>query len=147
MDTFFDWFTDPHNYARMQKKNPIAGQKQSDLHKEICRLVNDKHNTSWTASQVKTKIAYVKRKYREAVSLNSTGEGSVLQKQEAICPLFLRLHTVLGGSLSSNPLPPRQSGSRGEDLVSSDDSEDESSDLETSDNQSDTCTVTLPVFN
>lgn len=142
MDTFFDCYTNPHNYERLRKKNPVAGQKQSDLHKEICRIVNNKHNTSWTPEQVKAKMAYVKRKYRDAVELNSTGEGPVLQKQEAICPLFLRLHAVLGGNLSANPPPPRQSGSKGEDLVSSDDSEEESSDLETFDNQSDTDTNT-----
>ncbi|OAQ26918.1 hypothetical protein K457DRAFT_34212 [Linnemannia elongata AG-77] len=142
MDTFFDWYTNPHNYERLRKKNPVAGQKQSDLHKEICRIVNNKHNTSWTPEQVKAKMAYVKRKYRDAVELNSSGEGPVLQKQEAICPLFLRLHTVLGGNLSANPPPPRQSGSKGEDLATSDDSEEESSNLETFDNQSDTDTNT-----
>ncbi|KAH7045045.1 hypothetical protein BKA57DRAFT_507421 [Linnemannia elongata] len=130
--------TNPHNYERLRKKNPVAGQKQSDLHKEICRIVNNKHNTSWTPEQVKAKMAYVKRKYRDAVELNSTGEGPVLQKQEAICPLFLRLHTVLGGNLSANPPPPRQSGSKGEDLVTSDDSEEESSDLEPLEDTSDT---------
>ncbi|KAG0071242.1 hypothetical protein BGZ89_011227 [Linnemannia elongata] len=84
-------------------------------------------------------MAYVKRKYRDAVELNSTGEGPVLQKQEAICPLFLRLHTVLGGNLSANPPPPpRQSGSKGEDLVTSVDSEEESSDLEPLEDTSDT---------
>ncbi|KAF9272299.1 hypothetical protein BGZ74_005337, partial [Mortierella antarctica] len=122
----------------MQKKNPIAGQRQSDLHKEICRLVNSKHNTSWTEAQVKSKITYAKAKYREAVGLNSTGEGPVLQRQEEICPLFLRLHTVLGGSLSANPLPPRQTGSKDQETVSSDDSEEESSDLEALDNTFDT---------
>ncbi|KAK3831158.1 MAG: hypothetical protein J3R72DRAFT_455116 [Linnemannia gamsii] len=130
MDTFFDWLTDPHNYARLQKKNPISGQRQSDLHKEICRLVNNKHSTSWTEAQVKAKITYAKSKYREAAALNSTGEGPILHKQEVICPMFVRLHTVLGGSLSANSPPPRQTGGRGEDLVSSDDSEEDTSDVE-----------------
>lgn len=140
MDTFFDWLTDPHNYARLQKKNPIAGQRQADLHKEICRLVNNKHKTSWTEAQVKSKITYAKSKYREAAGLNSTGEGPVLHRQEEICPLFVRLHTVLGGSLSANPPPPRQTGGKRqrEDPDSSDDSEEESSDLEPLNDTSDT---------
>ncbi|KAF9310189.1 hypothetical protein BG006_004902, partial [Podila minutissima] len=87
---------------------------------------------------VKSKITYAKAKYREAVGLNLTGEGPVLQRQEEICPLFLRLHTVLGGSLSANPLPPRQTGSKEQETISSDDSEEESSDLEAHDNTFDT---------
>ncbi|KAF9544985.1 hypothetical protein EC957_011482 [Mortierella hygrophila] len=122
------------------KETPIAGQRQADLHKELCRLVNNKHNTSWTEAQVKSKITYAKSKYREAAGLNSTGEGPVLHKQEEICPLFVRLHTVLGGSLSANLPPPRQTGGRRqrEDPASSDDSEEESSDLESLDDTSDT---------
>ncbi|KAG0284716.1 hypothetical protein BGZ97_008077 [Linnemannia gamsii] len=139
MDTFFDWLTDPHNYARLQKKNPIPGQRQADLHREICRLVNSKHKTSWTEAQVKSKITYAKSKYREAAGLNSTGEESVLHKQEEICPLFVRLHAVLGGNLSANPPSPRRTGGKRqrEDPVSSDDSEEESSDLEPLDDTSD----------
>jgi hypothetical protein len=140
MDTFFDWLTDPHNYARLQKKNPIPGQRQADLHREICRLVNSKHKTSWTEAQVKSKITYAKSKYREAAGLNSTGEESVLHKQEEICPLFVRLHAVLGGNLSANPPSPRRTGGKRqrEDPVSSDDSEEESSDLEPLDDTPDT---------
>jgi hypothetical protein len=80
MDTFLDWLTDPHNYARLQKKTPIAGQRQADLHREICLLVNSKHKTSWTEAQVKSKITYAKSKYREAAGFNSTGEEAVLHK-------------------------------------------------------------------
>ncbi|KAF9273844.1 hypothetical protein BGZ74_004615 [Mortierella antarctica] len=132
MSTLFDWITDPHNWARMQKKNPVAGQKQQDIRNEICQLVNRKHNTNWTEPQVKSKITYVKKKYREAAALNSTGEGtsSVRQKQEEVCPLFERLHPVLGSSLSANPPPFRQSGSKRDEIASSDDSDEESSDLD-----------------
>ncbi|KAF9967404.1 hypothetical protein BGZ73_000543, partial [Actinomortierella ambigua] len=46
-----------------------------------------KHGTSWSESQVKSKIAYVRSKYREAAVLNSPGQdGSVLEttrKREA----------------------------------------------------------------
>jgi hypothetical protein len=108
-------------------------------------LVNNKHNTSWSEAQVKAKITYTKSKYREAAALNnSTGEGpGLLHKQEVICPMFVRLHTVLGGSLSVNPPPPpppppRQTGGRGEDLVTSDDSEEDTSDVEIPTNATDT---------
>lgn len=135
MSTLFDWIADPHNWARMQKRNPVAGQRQSNLHREIFQLVNSKHNTKWTEAQVKSKISYIKKKYREAAALDSTGEeASVRQKQEEICPFFVRLHTVFNGSLSADPLPPRQTGSTREEIVSSNDSEEESSDLEVHDN-------------
>ncbi|KAF8947644.1 hypothetical protein BGZ47_008411 [Haplosporangium gracile] len=57
MDRFFDWLTDPLNHQRLYKKNPIAGQKSKDIHKEIAALVNAKHNLNWTEVQVKSKIA------------------------------------------------------------------------------------------
>ncbi|KAF9538321.1 hypothetical protein EC957_006920 [Mortierella hygrophila] len=118
-----------------QRRGILVACRTSD----IIILVNDKHNTSWTASQVKTKIAYVKKKYREAVALNSTGEEPVLQRQEAICPLFLRLYTVFGGnSLSTKRLPPSTIRKQRRGFLRSDDSEDESTDLEAPSSDTDT---------
>ncbi|KAF9900347.1 hypothetical protein EC991_007466 [Linnemannia zychae] len=100
MNTFFDWLTDSHNYARLQRN---SGQRKSDLHKEICRLINNKHNTSWTEAQVKAKITYAMSKYREAAALSSADANtrghhvserpSKRRKNEGLTP------AVLSGSI------------------------------------------------
>ncbi|KFH63680.1 hypothetical protein MVEG_10373 [Podila verticillata NRRL 6337] len=109
MATFFDWITNPHNHERLYKKNPISGQKQKDICREIANVVNYKHNTNWSEGQVKSKIAYVKAKYREAAVLSSTGqEAQVFTRQLEICPEFARLYYVYGGNLSANPPSPKQ---------------------------------------
>ncbi|KAI7821031.1 hypothetical protein BC939DRAFT_211372 [Gamsiella multidivaricata] len=116
MDTFIDWITDPHSHQRLHAKNPIAGQKAKDVHTELANLVNKKHGTAWDYNQIKSKLAYVRSKYREACKLSSTGEGNtgpfgqdtLLSRQKLVCPHFERIHVVYGGSLSANPPPPRQ---------------------------------------
>ncbi|KAF9275401.1 hypothetical protein BGZ74_004037 [Mortierella antarctica] len=131
MATFFDWITNPHNHERLYKKNPISGQKPKDIRQEIANVVNNKHNTKWTEGQVKSKIAYVKAKYREAAKKNSTGKGAqVSNEQLEVCPEFVRLHEVYGGSLSANPLPPRQTADFGEGHMAAEFTDEESSDLE-----------------
>ncbi|KAF8949227.1 hypothetical protein BGZ52_006016 [Haplosporangium bisporale] len=131
MTTFFDWITNPHNHERLYKKNPISGQKPKDIRQEIANVVNNKHNTKWTEGQVKSKIAYVKSKYREAAKKNSTGQGAqVSNEQLEVCPEFLRLHEVYGGSLSANPLPPKQTADFGEAHTAAEFSDEDSSDLE-----------------
>ncbi|KAF9336560.1 hypothetical protein BG006_008245 [Podila minutissima] len=139
MATFFDWITDPHNHERLHKKNPVSGQKPKDIRQEIANIVNKKHNTAWTELQVKSKIAYSKTKYREAMKLNSTGKGArVSCEQLDLCPEFVRLHQVYGGNLAANPPPPRQSTYFGDEPTAYDISDNESSDLEAHDETSDT---------
>lgn len=131
MTTFFDWITNPYNHERLYKKNPISGQKPKDVRQEIANVVNNKHNTKWTEGQVKSKIAYVKSKYREAAKKNSTGEGAqVSNEQLEVCPEFLRLHEVYGGSLSANPLPPKQTADFGEAHTAPEFTDEDSSDFE-----------------
>lgn len=131
MTTFFDWITNPHNHERLYKKNPISGQKPKDIRQEIANVVNNKHNTNWSEGQVKSKIAYVKSKYREAAKKNSTGKGAqVSNEQLDICPEFVRLHEVYGGSLSANPLPPKQTADFGEAHTALEFTDEDSSDLE-----------------
>ncbi|KAF9116841.1 hypothetical protein BGW39_002571, partial [Mortierella sp. 14UC] len=109
----------------------ILGQKPKDIRQEIARVVNSKHNTKWTELQVKSKIAYVRTKYREAAKMNSTGQGSqVSSKQLEVCPEFSRLHEVYGGNLAANPPPPKQSVNFGDGPAASEITDDESSDLD-----------------
>lgn len=131
MATFINWITDPLNHERLYKKNPISGQKPKDVRQEIANVVNGKHNIKWTEAQVKSKIAYIKAKYREAAKKNSTGQGAQVSKDQLeICPEFVRLHEVYGGSLSANPLPPRQTASFGDASSALEISDEDSSDLE-----------------
>ncbi|KAF9346294.1 hypothetical protein BGX26_002215 [Mortierella sp. AD094] len=129
MNTFIDWITDLHNHERLYK-NPISGQKQRGVRQEIANFVNNRHNTNWTEIQVKSKIAYMKAKYREATKLNLTSQGNVTAKQLEICPEFTRLHEVYGGSLAVNPPPPRQPVSFGDEPTVVEDTDEESSDLD-----------------
>ncbi|KAK3824286.1 MAG: hypothetical protein J3R72DRAFT_17491 [Linnemannia gamsii] len=138
MDTFFDWIANPYNHERLHQKNPASGQKLKDIRQEIANVVNNKHIVKWTELQVKSKIAYVKSKYREAAKLNSTGQGAhVTAKQLAVCPEFTRLHKVYGRSLSTNPSPPRQSVHVGDERATFEITDDESSDLEPQEDISD----------
>ncbi|KAG0331206.1 hypothetical protein BG004_001775, partial [Podila humilis] len=146
MATFFDWITNPHNHQRLHKKNPVSGQEPKDIRQEIANVVNNKHNTVWTEDQVKSKIAYVKSKYREAAAAkkNSTGKEGAQQvsddknsssnEQLEICPEFVRLHKVYGESLSANlPFlgpPPRQIANYGESHTAIELPDEDSSDLE-----------------
>ncbi|KAF8929284.1 hypothetical protein BGZ47_001120, partial [Haplosporangium gracile] len=118
---------------------PASGQKPKDVRQEIANVVNSKHNTKWTELQVKSKIAYVKSKYREATKLDSTGQGAqVNAKQLKVCPEFTRLHEVYGGRLAANPPPLRQSMHFGNGCAASEITDDESSGLETQDDTLDT---------
>jgi hypothetical protein len=138
MDTFFDWITNPYNHERLYKKNPISGQKPKDIRQEIAKVVNSKHNTKWTEGQVKSKIAYVKSKFREAAKMNSTGQGAqVSSKQLEVYPEFPRLHEVYGGNLAANPSPPRQSTHFGDRPTVSEVTDDESSSLDPHDDNFD----------
>ncbi|KAG0000621.1 hypothetical protein BGZ79_005720 [Entomortierella chlamydospora] len=130
MNTFIDWITNPQNHERLYKKNPESGQKPTDVRQEIANFVNSRHNTKWTEIQVKSKIAYTKVRYREAAHLNPTGQGNVTAKQLEICPEFMRLREVYGGSLDANPPPPRQSVSFGDKSAAVNDTDEESSDLD-----------------
>ncbi|KAG0284190.1 hypothetical protein BGZ96_011447, partial [Linnemannia gamsii] len=141
MDTFFDWITNPHNHERLYQKTPVSGQKPKDVRQEIAGVVNSKHNTKWTELQVKSKIAYVRAKYREATMLNSTGQGAqVNAKQLEVCPEFTRLYKVYGESLAAtmNPTPPKQSVHFGNGRAASEIADDESSNLESQEVSSDT---------
>lgn len=131
MTTFFDWITNPHNHERLYRKTPIPGQRPKDIRQEIANVVNNKHNTKWTEIQVKSKIAYVKAKYREAAMLSSTGqEAQVSTRQLEICPEFARLYNVYGGNLSANPPSPKQMADFGGGRMVTEITDDESSELE-----------------
>ncbi|OAQ26926.1 hypothetical protein K457DRAFT_157300 [Linnemannia elongata AG-77] len=140
MDTFFDWITNPHNHQRLHKKNPVSGQKPKDIRQEIANVVNNKHNTKWTELQVKSKIAYVKSKYRDVAKMNSTGLGAqVVAKQLEVCPEFTRLHEVYGRILAVNPPLPKQSAHFEDGPTTTYEiTDDESSDLEPHEDASDT---------
>ncbi|KAF9968499.1 hypothetical protein BGZ70_003353 [Mortierella alpina] len=81
-----------------------TGTSRSDIHQEIVHWIKAEQNVDLSAQQVKSKIAYMKRKYREALAMNPTGFGrDIRHRQEAWCPPFERLHAVFNSSLSSSP--------------------------------------------
>lgn len=114
MVTFIDWLADPINHERLHRVAPTAGHRPADIHKEIADIVNTKHNTTWDAVAVKSKIAYTKKKYDAARKLaNSTGAGDTEETtlKDAMldeCPFYDKLHSVYIGSLKRNAPPPKQ---------------------------------------
>lgn len=114
MDTFIDWLADPINHERLHRVAPTAGHRPADIHKEIAEIVNSKHNTTWDAVAVKSKIAYTKKKYDAARKLaNATGAGdteeiTLTDSMLDECPFYEKLHRVYIGSLKRNAPPPKQ---------------------------------------
>ncbi|CAO3563689.1 unnamed protein product [Mortierella alpina] len=92
------------NYRRLNNPRPRAGSRVQDIHQEIINWIKAERNVELGSLEVKSKIGYIRKKYREALALKSTGVGGdVLHSQEAWCPPFERLHAVFSSSLSSNP--------------------------------------------
>lgn len=96
-----DWLSNADNYKRLMNKHPVSGGRVVDLQDEIASLINQKYDIGITRTQVKSKITYIRRLYREAVAMNSTGKGGdILERQEAKCPPFQRLHASFSSSLA-----------------------------------------------
>ncbi|KAF9912200.1 hypothetical protein EC991_000611 [Linnemannia zychae] len=139
MSTFIDWITNPYNHNRLHNKNPASKRKSKEIRQEIANIVNSKHKTKWTELQVKSKISYVRAKYREAVNLGSSEPGAqVTIRQLDTCPEFRRLHQVYGDHLVLNPPPPEQPVHFGHRQATSEiTDDDESSNFEPQDDTSD----------
>ncbi|KAF9584165.1 hypothetical protein BGW38_007365, partial [Lunasporangiospora selenospora] len=147
MKMFMNWLTNPIYWQMYNKKNPEAGYKQGDLRALLAQMINDaikaeqaktervvsslKKDSKWTAIKVKTSILYVRRLFRKAVKLNSTGKGgTILNRQEKLCPYFVRLQPIFGVSLAANPPPARQTTRRVKPTLPPIELEEESSDPE-----------------
>ncbi|KAG0052083.1 hypothetical protein BGZ83_003016 [Gryganskiella cystojenkinii] len=99
-----DWISNPQNYCRLINPRPVSGSRVQDIHQEIVNWIKEKQGLDLGTSQVKSKIGYIKRKYHEALVLNSPEAGdNILERQEDLCPPFQRLHAVFSSSLSLNP--------------------------------------------
>ncbi|KAF9945738.1 hypothetical protein BGZ72_001060 [Mortierella alpina] len=108
-----DWISHPENYRRLNNPRPVAGSRVQDIHQEIADWIKAERNVDLGAKQIKSKIGYIKRKYREALALSSTGVGeNVRQRQEGQCPPFERLHAVFNSSPSLHPPDCRSSEDR-----------------------------------
>lgn len=106
-----DWLSNVGNYQRLMNPRPISGNRVVDIQQEITTQVNERLGLECTISQIKSKIAYIKKLYRQAVNMNSTGAGGdILERQEARCPPFQRLDASFSSSLALNHPPIRQTG-------------------------------------
>ncbi|KAG0324760.1 hypothetical protein BGZ99_001481 [Dissophora globulifera] len=105
MATLIDWMSDPHNYQRLQNKDPALGQKAMAIRKEIAKYVKDarpEEDINWKDYQIKSKIQYIRKKYQAAKDLSSTIEGflgpeesdALLARQLKICPPFERFESA-----------------------------------------------------
>ncbi|KAG0370557.1 hypothetical protein BGZ54_005787 [Gamsiella multidivaricata] len=129
-----------------------AESSTTDLRKEIAKYVNDAHaheNLAWTDEQVKSKLQYVKQKYKEVKNMSLTGEGvtgpeesDILRaRQEKVCPPFERLDAVMSSSFSASPASYRQSTAMLDDKVDASDSEGYLSEIEESEDNDDIISV------
>ncbi|KAI8604346.1 hypothetical protein EDD21DRAFT_350999 [Dissophora ornata] len=149
MPAFIDWLTDPYNYSRLHNKYATSGQKVKDIHKEIAMYINDAYaleNIVWSEEQVKSKIQYIKQKYKDAKNMTLIGEGSMdsdtlRARLEKICPPFERLDAVMGSSLSANTPPFTRSTAILNDEIHTAYSENDLSDIDELESNSDILSV------
>ncbi|KAF8930579.1 hypothetical protein BGZ58_008164 [Dissophora ornata] len=151
MPAFIDWLTDPYNYSRLHNKYATSGQKVKDIHKEIAMYINDAYaleNIVWSEEQVKSKIQYIKQKYKDAKNMTLIGEGSMdsdtlRARLEKICPPFERLDAVMGSSLSANTPPFTRSTAILNDEIHTAYSENDLSDIDELESNSDILSVSI----
>ncbi|KAG0348391.1 hypothetical protein BG005_011560 [Podila minutissima] len=110
--------------------------KVKDVQMEIAKVVNNAHASEgldWTWKEVKNSIGYIKKQYKKAKAMSSTGEGTLGPLEQdtlrarmlKVCPEFDRLDPVHSTSLPSNPLPFMQTSSDVEtDIVTVDNQDD-----------------------